>query len=206
MTLQLRKMVDVNSKVHAARYNSLIAGESAGLVPSRVRLSDGVPAPLGFRLMTVRETKDRFEELSGGVLLNGKNAVRLQGGRLEPKIAITTSMEVSDATTVPTWEVVCWDVCGMAMTEALVLALSPDKITLAPGAPPPVGFRLMRADEAASARWKYPLVKNWLEEWSTTRLEGGKIDGSGYGGVVTLGDFTDAEYIGEALVVPLETI
>ena len=34
------------------------------------------------------------------------------------------------------------------------------------------------------------------------RLEGGKIDGSGYGGKVTAGEFADAGYIGEALVVP----
>ena len=92
---------------------------------------------------------------------------------------------------------------GAAAAEALLVPLSPDKIPLAPGQAPPEGFRLLRAEEAAAERWRGALVAGWLEEWSIVRLEGGKIDGRGYGGGVTAGDFTQDQYIGEALVVPL---
>ncbi|KAJ1495116.1 hypothetical protein T484DRAFT_1763510, partial [Baffinella frigidus] len=213
--LRLRKVMGLNSKVHAARYNSLIAGESAGLVPSRVRLDAGRPAPLGFRLMTVAEAEERLKELAGEEHLLGARPVRLSGGRLERVAAPAPDAPPAGAPGAPVlagaavggaaaeWRVVRGDAGGEGVTEALVLALSPDKVALAPGEGPPAGFRLMLADEAAAARWEGALVEGWLEEWSVVRLAGGKIDGSGYGGKVTLGEFADAGYIGEALVVPL---
>jgi hypothetical protein len=98
------------------------------------------------------------------------------------------------------WDVIRGSFNGI-ISEAMVLPLSVDKITLASGELAPVGFRMMTVEEASSGYWHDALVQGWLEPWSIVRLDGGKIDGSAYGGLVTDGEFTDSTYIGEALVV-----
>ena len=198
---RLRKVVRLSARVHAARYNGLIEGEAAGCVPSRARLEPGALPPPGFRLMQAREAAARLPELRahGAAHLLGAapSRARLNGGWLErpaagePRVVLAHELGAVEAA------------AGAAAAEALLVPLSPDKIPLAPGQAPPEGFRLLRAEEAAAERWRGALVAGWLEEWSIVRLEGGKIDGRGYGGGVTAGDFTQDQYIGEALVVPL---
>jgi hypothetical protein len=205
--LRTNKVVLLNTKVHAARYNSMIAGESAGFVTWRCSITATEPVPPGFRFMTVIEAQDRLPELVEHSRL-GERTVRLLDGRIKHISAVPTEAdtEMTDASdTLPvrtaTWEVVKTDVAD-GETEAMVVPLCVDKIALAPGETAPAGFRLMRADEVSTPRWKDALVLGWMEEWSIVRVDGGKLDGSGYGGEVTFGDFTGARYIGEALVVP----
>jgi hypothetical protein len=189
---RLGKIVSLNSKVHAKNYNSLIAMEARGLTPSRVQLSGDMSAPIGFRLMTADEASSRISELSS-------EAPARVAGSPSCSVQLADGFFQMNPLSVK-WDVIRGSFNGI-ISEAMVLPLSVDKITLASGELAPVGFRMMTVEEASSGYWHDALVQGWLEPWSIVRLDGGKIDGSAYGGLVTDGEFTDSTYIGEALVV-----
>jgi hypothetical protein len=184
----LRDMLAVIRKVHAPHFNSIIAGEAIGLIVSRVPFVKGQIIEVGFRLMTVQEVATRLNKLLKSDVMASPGTLRLNGGFV-----------VREG---PQW--VVYAMTGdMLSTEALIVPISIDVITLAPGDVAPPGYRLVSYREASSTRWNVLLVEGWLQKWSIVRLEGGKLDGVGYGGKVTLGDFSDATYIGEALVTPV---
>jgi hypothetical protein len=187
MVVKLRKVITVNCSVHAPIYNSIIAGESVALTPIRVRLADDEPPPVGFRYMTVLEAKPRLAEMvKEEVYRIDALSVRLSGGCIE----LSVDGE---------WVVTNNDIKGPAPT--LIVAISVDKIALKPGDPPPEGYRLLTIAEAESPRWAAALLEGWMHAWSIVRVKNGKIDGIGYSGRTTRGDFTNAAYIGEAFVV-----
>ena len=173
--------------------------EARGLTPSRVQLSGDMSAPIGFRLMTADEASSRISELSSEaparVAGSPSCSVQLADGFFQ-----MNSLSEGSASGAVKWDVIRGSFNGI-ISEAMVLPLSVDKITLASGELAPVGFRMMTVEEASSGYWHDALVQGWLEPWSIVRLDGGKIDGSAYGGLVTDGEFTDSTYIGEALVV-----
>lgn len=198
----LRGVLKTNVAVHGSRYNTIIPVEAEGLVMSRVRINDDDPAPLGYRKVASLEATARLDELTKANSLTGATIVRLAGGRMDQ--FKDNYIELFDGTMAPMatkWVVGLDKVEGLAQT--LVVPISIDLIALKPGEAAPAGFRLVSAMEAGSERWKKVLVKDRLQEFSIARLNGGKIDGHGYGGVVTPGDFSRETYIGEALVTPL---
>lgn len=185
MVQELRTILSVNTRVCAKHYNRIIASEAAGFTASVNSDTNN-----GTRLMTVAEAERRLIELVVNKTITGTCTVRLDGGVIN-----RDGLE---------WVVVDIATEGV-VAPALTLPITMDLVALQPGlVDAPMGYRLVTTTEASSPRCKEILVSGgWLQTWSIARLAGGKIDGSGYGGGVTEGDFVDAEYIGQALVTPL---
>jgi hypothetical protein len=199
---KLRRNVSLNMRVHETRYNTLVAGVARNLIMFPTRLDEGASAPPGFRKVEVSEAMDRLDELTKTSSLKGASILRLGDGRLD--LIKNDFVELEDGSLVGTGEkwIKSYDkVEGRAQT--LVIPLTFDIIKLEPSASPPTGFRLVSYLEAKSEYWNEVLVRDWLQKWSIVRLCGGKIDGTGYGALVTSGDFSQAPYIGEALVTKI---
>jgi hypothetical protein len=203
------KIMNLNEKIHHDKYNDMLNREIKGFITWRFPISSA-PVPPGFRIMTVGEAELRLKELFQNQCL-GSASVRLLTGRIE---AIAPG-QLPHAVPLLPWKVVTDQLCSptevstthsqsnYGENEVMIMPLSVNIIHLSPGAPAPSGFRLMTASEAGCYRWHEVLVTEWLQEWSIVRLEGGKLDGFGYGGKLTHGDFTSSTEIGQALIVAL---
>jgi hypothetical protein len=185
LSSEILAVISLNSRVHGIRFNNIVGSESAGLVSSLISFTPGEIVAAGSKLMSVAEAGTRLEELIRSESIRFSETIRVDGGYL-----------VRDG---PEWTVV-ETTESMQSTKALIVPIQVDLVKLAPGAEPAAGFRLVRCDEASSIQWKDALVGGWMQRWSIARLFDGKIDGIGYGGVVTQGDFCDVNDIGEALV------
>jgi hypothetical protein len=199
MKRALGTILKVNAKIYGSRLNTLLSFESRGFVVSRVRLEEGQAAPLGYRLVAALEAEKRIKGLVQSKSLSGASILRVDGGRFDRfedgyvEIADGTMQAIRDK-----WVLGTEKVYGSAQT--LVIPISIDLIEMKPGGVAPTGFRFVTFLEAHSQFWHQRLVTDILEMWSVVRFEGGKLDGSGYGGLLTPGDFSSSDYIGQALV------
>lgn len=167
----------------------VITAAIVGLMEKGVRSSSAFPETMRFDAVRLRDMHERVK----------RDAVTDADIKL-----LSTIISVNRQFYEPVYQRIIFSeilLCQMVPQGSGASPLTINVIRLHAAEAVPTGVRLMRVDEVESEPWTRTIVHGWLQKWSIVRLDGGKIDGSGYGGKVTKGDFSEDLSIGEALVV-----